>query len=594
MKFVIRRLSAVTAVGIALIWGLFHKYWLYIPGILWHISNPVAKNHEVVWTTTSSDNFFPTLDARAALPNVVLIVADDLGFNDISFFGGGLNGGNISTPNIDAIGRNGVAFESAYAAHATCSPARAAILTGKQPTKMGYEFTPTHPMLATLFGKSQRGRLKGKYNSSAARAVDYSAMNLPLSETLIQNALKEYGYRSLMLGKWHLGDNPSTTPQGRGFDESLAIRKIASYLPSSDPRVVNYEGEDVIEKFFLYNSPYAVNKDGIDLFEPNGYMTDYLATEASRAITANKNNPFFLYAAFTAPHSPLQALRSDYDDLWFITDHSARVYAAMVVALDRAVGTITQSLKDNNIYDDTIVIFTSDHGGSNMVMQPDVNRPFRGWKCTFFNGGIRVPMFMQWPRRIPPGTFVDNVVSHMDIFPTVLSAAAGDPMLPRHNRKKDDSDIDGVNLFPYVLQSYAKAQLHSCANTAHCDFKSIQSDFAAQSNFSNLPESPHDILFWRSGSYKALLKAPLKLMLSYVPKKLWLYNIHDDPGESQNLADDSRYEDTLDEMVAALEAENEKQIESLWPSSFSTPFLIDKLYDDTEQNENDEYVYWAN
>ena len=161
---------------------------------------------------------------------------------------------------------------------------------------------------------------------------------------------------------------------------------------------------DPIDRFLWANLPFAVSHDGGRRFEPSSYMTDYLGDEAARAIAANRNRPFFLYLAFNAPHTPLQALRSDYDALPGIADHRLRVYGAMVRSLDRAVGHVLAALRENGLENDTLVFFTSDNGGAHYVGLPDLNRPYRGWKATFFEGGIHVPFFARWPAAIPRGT----------------------------------------------------------------------------------------------------------------------------------------------------------------------------------------------
>ena len=171
-------------------------------------------------------------------------------------------------------------------------------------------------------------------------------------------------------------------------------------------------------------------------------MTDYLTNEAVKAIRANRNRPFFMYLSYNAVHTPLQALKSDYDALSHIEDHTLRTYAAMIVALDRGVGRVLDELKAHGLDENTIVIFTSDNGGANYVGLPDINAPYRGWKATFFEGGIHVPFFMQWPARIEPGTQIDRTAAHVDIFATAAAAAGAE--LPQ------DRVYDGIDLMRYV------------------------------------------------------------------------------------------------------------------------------------------------
>jgi len=215
----------------------------------------------------------------------------------------------------------------------------------------------------------------------------------------------------------------------------------------------------------------GIIKDGGKLFQPKGYLTDYLTDEAVKAIEANRNRPFFMYLCHLAVHTPLQALKSDYDALTQIDDHTTRVYGGMIRALDRSVGRVLRALKENGLEENTIVVFTSDNGGAFYIGLPDINKPYRGWKMTFFEGGLHVPFFMKWPAGLPRGRTYDAPVSHFDIYATT-AAAAGAPL-------PDDRVIDGTNLIPYL-----KGERQT---------------------------SPHNALFWKSGHYKSVLAGDWKL-----------------------------------------------------------------------------------
>ena len=228
---------------------------------------------------------------------------------------------------------------------------------------------------------------------------------VPTSEITIAQLLKTRGYHTVFFGKWHLGETDATRPDHRGFDETLGFLAGASmYLRANDPAVENsVQDFDPIDKFLWANLPFAVTRNGSHRFYPSEYMTDYLGDEAVKAINANRNRPFFIYLAFNAPHVPLQALKSDFDALPQIKDHRLRVYGAMIRALDRNVGHVMSALKANGLDQNTLVIFTSDNGGANYIGLPYINRPYRGWKATFFEGGIHVPFFMRWPAKIRGG-----------------------------------------------------------------------------------------------------------------------------------------------------------------------------------------------
>ena len=527
----------------------FQNYWYYLPGIIASIRNPVQPNHEVVWEKGPE-----TAPAAGRPPNIILILADDLGYNDITLGGGGVANGAVPTPNINSIAQDGANFSQSYAGNATCAPSRAAIMTGRYATRFGFEFTPVQKGFSSLVGHTATSVHPPIYHSEVEHDVpDMGDMVVPASEVMLPELLRTRGYRTLMLGKWHLGETAAARPEARGYDEYLGFVIGASrYMNSGDPNVVESRQDfDPIDKFLWANLPFSVTKNNSPRFEPSKYMTDYLAEEAAKAVAANKNRPFFMYLAFNAPHTPLQALKSDYDALPGIQDHRLRVYAAMIRALDRGVGGVLKAVKDNGLDDNTLIIFTSDNGGANYIGLPDINKPFRGWKMTFFEGGIRVPFLVKWPAKIKAGTSYANAAAHVDIFAT--AAAAAGAALP------SDRTMDGVNLVPYATGA--------------------------------TPGAPHQSLFWRSGSYRVLLAGDWKLQITDNPKKAWLYNLKDDPTEKTNLAETQA--DKLAELRAALDKLNAEQHAPLWPSLLEGAVPIDRPLG-TPEVKDEEYIYWAN
>ena len=264
--------------------------------------------------------------SRINHPNIVIILTDDLGFNDISFYSGGYGHGRITTPHIDSIGNDGIAFTQAYAGHATCAPSRASLLTGKYPTRVGYEYTPSSSWGAWVLGNfMNNGLLKGIYHSENAKD-DSEAFSFPLNHQLIPEALNEYGYNSIQLGKWHNGYDAISSPINRGFNQTLGFNLISSYLPVNDPNSMNCYSEDTFDRLIWANVRYGVKANNGKYFQPNEYLTDYLANEAAKAIEVNKENPFFLYVALSSIHTPLQSLKSDYQtclDIFAKTDDSS-------------------------------------------------------------------------------------------------------------------------------------------------------------------------------------------------------------------------------------------------------------------------------
>ena len=340
-------------------------------------------------------------------------------------------------------------------------------------------------------------------------------------------------------------------PERQGFDQSLFMWS-GLYLPEDSPDVVNAKlGFSGIDRMVWASMRYAAAFDGGEKFEPDGYLTDYYTDEAVKAIAANRNRPFFLYLAHWGIHNPLQASRADFDALSHIEDRTLRVYAAMIRALDRGVGRVLEALDTHGLTDNTLVFFTSDNGGAGYLGLPNINRPYRGWKLTLFEGGVHVPFMAQWPARIPAGRHFEDPVSHMDIFATATAAAGGS--IP------DDRAIDGVDLVPYLT--------------------------------GELTEPPHETLFWRQGHHQVVLHHGSKLIVSEFEDKRWLFDLNTDPTEQHNLA--PAQPDQVAALEVLLDGHNADQAESMWPSVINGPQLIDKTEAESYV-EGDEYVYWPN
>lgn len=529
--------------GVAL---LMVKYWLH---------KDYAPSREVSWQAGPAEPS-PQAGGQRRPPNVVLIVADDLGFNDITHYGGGIAGGKVPTPHIDSIAAQGVDFRNGYSGNATCAPSRAAMMTGRYPTRFGFEFTPTpKQFMKVVTGMAPAEQLLKPmyYADREADLIPYEDMGLPTQEISLAKLLKGAGYHTVHLGKWHLGDSPQFRPYSHGFDESLShLHGASMFLPIKHPDVVNaMQDFDPIDKFLWASEPWAVRFMDGEPFQPPRYMTDYLTDEAVKVVAANKHRPFFMYLAYNAPHTPLQATREDYDALSFIPDHTMRVYAAMIRSLDRNIGRVLQSLKDQGLDDNTLVIFTSDNGGAHYVGIEGLNSPYRGWKATFFEGGIHVPFFMRWPGTIKPGSGVTAPVSHFDIFAT--AAAAAGQQLPA------DRPMDGVNLLPFIKGEAAGR--------------------------------PHEMLFWRTDNYLTARQGDWKLQVSELPKKDWLFNLAADPTEKANLA--AKEPERVAAMKAQLLAWNQTQRKPMWPSLGAAPIAIDHSLKQPARA-GEEYVYYPN
>lgn len=522
-------------------------------GYLTTLAEPILPTQPINWQTSS-----PVSEAATDhLPNIIVILADDLGWNDISFYGGGVGEGAVQTPNIDRIAAEGVHFSNGYAGNATCAPSRAALLTGRYPTRYGFEFTPAPAAMMRLAAtfESHREELHPGFflDKNLAEFPDLAEQSVPASEIFLPELLTHQGYHSMALGKWHLGENEGHVPNDQGFDEFLGFLPGAAMFGEFDaPAMVKSIQEfDPIDQFIWPNLTFSVRYNKEQHFTPDEYMTDYLSTQAVRAIEANTHRPFFMYLSYNAPHTPLHAKQSDYDALPMINNHTERVYGAMILSLDRGIGRVMAALEEAGIDDNTLVIFSSDNGGAHYVGLPNLNAPYRGWKMTFFEGGTHVPFFMRWPERIEAGSEYQRPVTHIDIFST--AAAAADVAVPA------DRTIDGVDLLPYV-------------------------DGA-------IVEDPHEAIFWRTGTYRVVRSGDWKLQLSDPDETPFLYNLAVDPTEQLNLA--MSEPEQLRRLKRLIEAGMSDWVAPLRPPLVTGPNYPDKHLNEP-LDESDVPVYWYN
>ena len=508
-----------------------------------------AANRPVVWEQGPAE----TLEKRK--PNIIVILADDMGSNDITFNGGGVADGAVPTPHIDSIGHDGCNFPLAYAGNATCSPSRAALMTGRYPTRFGFEFTGVPINFARVVALNMGNPFhKAIYHHEREKDVPpFQTQGLPTSEITIAELLSEAGYHTVHVGKWHLGETEKFHPERHGFHESLGFLAGGSmYDDPQNANVVNAKQSfDPIDSFIWAAQPSGVRFNGGPVFKTDGYMTDYLTDEAIAAMEANRTRPFFMYLAYNAPHSPLQATKADYDALPQIESHPLRVYAAMIRNLDRNIGRVLEAIREKGLENDTLVIFTSDNGGANYLGFEALNKPYRGWKATFFEGGLRVPFFMRWPGRLPKGESVAAPVSHFDIYATAAAVAGV--------RVPSDRVLDGKNLIPFI----EKTEIGQ----------------------------PHEALYWQSGNYRTIRTADWKLQVDGTRKKQWLFHLADDPTEQHDLAESNPAK--VAELAAKLATIYAEQTTPLWPALIEVPVLIDKPLGQPAIA-TDEYIYWSN
>jgi arylsulfatase A-like enzyme len=460
----------------------------------------------------------------------------------------------LITPHIDSLAENGILFSRGYAANATCAPSRASIMTGKYPTKFGYEFTPvpaTGRLIMRWLAQEDDSELRARVDREVAtRLPPLWEQGMPTEQVTIAEVLRDAGYYTAHIGKWHLGQANGMDAQSQGFKDSLSLVGPL-YAPEDDPDIVNAKFDTAIDRMIWGIGQYSAMFNGGDFFAPDKYVTDYYTDEALKVIEKNKNRPFFLYLSHWAVHNPLQALRSDVQNMSHMQGHNLQVYSGMIAALDRSVGKVIAKLKELEIYGKTLIIFTSDNGGADYIELEDINKPYRGWKISFFEGGIRVPYIVSWPDKINSGQKSNSAVHHFDIFSTIASAAGIE--------SSELNDLDGVNLLPYINKE--------------------------------ISTEPHKTLFWRSGNHQSVLHENWKYIVSKKENFHWLFNTSVDPTEKNNLIESHPEKARL--LKSLLAQFNKEQADPIVPSAFEVPILIDK-YDGQKYEEGDDYIYWSN
>jgi arylsulfatase A-like enzyme len=400
-------------------------------------------------------------------PNVVLIVADDLGWTDLGCYGSDF----YQSPHLDRLARDGMRFTANYSACTVCSPTRAALLTGKYPARLHITdwipgLPPQNPKLLV---------------------ADFTK-HLPLEETTVAEVLREAGYATASIGKWHLG-GPPYYPEQHGFD-------------------VNIAGTDQPQPRPGYFAPYSI--ETLEQGPQGEYITDRLGEEAVRFIRGHVDQPFFLYLPHFAVHTPIQAKKQ------LIERHRARIhpslqhtnakYAAMIDSMDQTVGLVRQTLDELGIAERTIIVFTSDNGGR---IPTTSNAPLRAGKGSCYEGGVRVPLIVYWPDETPRGSECTEPVISMDLYPTILAMTGVS--------RAGCSTVDGLSLVPLLRQNGSLPE---------------------RSLFWHYPHYQH---YQQEGTtpYGAIRRGDYRLVEFYDDHRTELYNLRDDVGERNNRADSS-------------------------------------------------------
>ena len=344
-------------------------------------------------------------------PNIIIILCDDLGYADVGFNGAK----DIKTPELDRLAEKGTVFSSAYVTHPFCGPSRMGLMSGRYPHTFGAPFN---------------------LPNSGHGIEEYNKEGIDVNETLVSTVLRNAGYYTGAVGKWHMGIKPQFHPNTRGFDDFYGFLGGGHYYFPEKYRGI-YERQTRAGKKNIHEYALPLEHNGKAVRETK-YMTDALSREAARFVkeAAGKNQPFFLYLAYNAPHSPLEAKEEDLKKYANIKDEKRRTYAAMVHAVDRGVGEVVDALKNTGEFDDTLIIFLSDNGGK--LSLGANNGPLREGKGSTYEGGYRVPMFFHWPEHVPTGQRFEHPVSALDFYPTFV--ALGGAAIPE-GKHLDGKDI---------------------------------------------------------------------------------------------------------------------------------------------------------
>ena len=423
-------------------------------------------------------------------PNVIVILADDMGHGDVSLYGNSL----IETRHIDSIGRGGVKFTAGYSSAPLCSPSRAGLVTGRYQQRFGFEqqvssgaFPERRPML------EEDGSLSPRQGND-----ELLRRGIPTTEKLIGEVFKAGGYRTGVVGKWHLGHAPQFLPMNRGFDYSCVFYGNTSiqYTRELDPDILSFkvdfhdEGKDVA---WTRHGLNGIRRNG-ELIDVDQYLLHFFRDEALQFVEDSKDEPFMLYFAMNAPVPPLQVPRSYFDALRDrIPNIHQRAYNALVQAQDDVIGALLDKVKALGLEQDTMVVFVSDNGCA--VSRPGSNAPYSGGKYSTYEGGIRMPFVIKWPGRIQAGQVYEEPVSTLDILPTVAAACE----VPTTGTQP----LDGVNLLPYLSH----------------EAKGV----------------PHEALFWKLSIHSAVRVGRWKLYMEPKNGIEYLFDLENDPQETTDL-----------------------------------------------------------
>lgn len=433
----------------------------------------------------------PTAVQKSKRPNVIVILADDMGYGDLSIYGNNL----IETKRIDSIATDGVRFTDGYSSAPLCSPSRAGLVTGRYQQRFGFE----QQVSSGAFPERREVRNDDGMLAPLQGEAEFLRRGIPMTEKNIGEVFKAAGYKTGVIGKWHLGHGDQFLPQNRGFDHSIVFYGNTSLQATNvnDPEMVNLQvdfHDEAADTAWTRQGLNNIRKNG-KVIEVDQYLLHYFRDRVVDFIDENKEEPFMLYFAMNAPVPPLQVPKEYFERLrGSIANISVRAYNALVLVQDDVVGAVLDKLESTGLSDNTIVIFVSDNGCA--LSRPGSNAPFSGGKYSTMEGGIRMPFMMKWPKRIKAGQTYTRPISTLDILPTVAAACN----VPTTGTQP----LDGKNLLPYL------------------DGKE--------------EGDPHDALFWKLAAYSAVRIGKWKLYLEPKKNVARMYNLEQDPSEKCDLS----------------------------------------------------------
>jgi arylsulfatase A-like enzyme len=505
---------------------------LIIP-IAWYLLMPLKSSHFKLESNSellSSKKAFlespPSSRDSMAKPNILWIIVDDLGYYDTDLYGEGL----VETPHINRLADEGVRFTEGFTTSPVCSPSRAAILTGRYNQRFGFEH-----QLHDRYLRNRMEYLGFKYvvnnavwqpikRDSVPDQAFVDAIGLPLSEISIAEVVKKQGYRTGLIGKWHVSKQIEQSPNAFGFDEFYGFYSSHSlYTPEGTPGIVDMKNPADWTDDYIWSGQregrQAIQRNG-KVIEEDRYLTTAIADESIEFIKQNGEDPFFLITSFNAPHTPFQVPQAYYDAYAHVSDPVKRTYYGMIKCLDDEIGRLLDYIEEQELDENTVVFLVSDNGGAAYTFATD-NAPLKGGKITNFDGGVKVPFIIKAPGYLT-GQEYNQPVSTTDLF--VSTAALVGQELP-------DRTYDGVDLLSKV----------------------------------NSNATAHDYLYYRKGFNRMIRTSEYKLIWNAeLDSDTLLYKIVQDPEEQNNVYKDNKA--LAEEMLIKYNAWEKELRAPLWPS----------------------------